>query len=374
MRSFFLNLLLFVLTLAGGTDAFPFEFEQIKSLARSIETRFPPSDYVYIGIGRSPTALIAYFQETRPQMAFNIPLSLTGSINEGFNANELTALYTHLDRFMPSQAQIAGRKILLIDYVLSGRSLSLIPNFLSGYQQSRGFKNAIAVVGLVDSDTRQHQIEELEARISGSVRLQLLPLTSSLSRDFRNRRFGFYSEFGRYEVNHWDTQLYSNFISSPIYQLFRQVLRLRMNYESANNQHDYMRGKDAQELFSKITSRFLEILSNPANQMPLIRLSRLLPETLGLELFKQLMQHWWNRLPEKHPALLIEELEELLADYPHWFWSTYEDITEPIKVSQTILNMSSEQLSPYDLEDRADLVLRTFKAHQCESSLRTQRL
>ncbi|WP_392531832.1 hypothetical protein [Nostoc sp. C117] len=110
------------------------EYEQIKDLCVSILKKYPPNKYCYIGLGKSPTPVLAFLQEYGVE-ASNIALSkFNPSLDKNKEpkqiglGNKLTKeqykeLKHHFDRFIPQQDAIKGKKILLIDYTLSGRSL-----------------------------------------------------------------------------------------------------------------------------------------------------------------------------------------------------------------------------------------------------------
>lgn len=124
------------------------DFKAFRSLAQQIYELYPPSEYIYVGIGRSPTPLIAMMKASfGDTQAVNLPL--TGMVTFAENPKEKDAfgerisnsyisfdqdhdIYTplahrklrqHLDAFMPNAQQISGRKILLIDALGTGESL-----------------------------------------------------------------------------------------------------------------------------------------------------------------------------------------------------------------------------------------------------------
>lgn len=124
------------------------EFEQIRELAANIMGTYPPRDYYYVGLGKSPTPLIAFLQASQVP-AINLPLSkfspalpgVTPSRDSGrgpaLTGAQQQELTTHFDRFLPSQATLNGRAILLIDLSLSGRSLIATREYMQRYLQAK---------------------------------------------------------------------------------------------------------------------------------------------------------------------------------------------------------------------------------------------
>lgn len=105
----------------------PKEYEQLRDLSLAIMTRYPPNEYVYVGVGRSPTPITAFMQSILPGSALNLPLSGLRETEEGkpgLPMGERRArLERHLARFFPQPAVLRGRKVVLMDFSFSGNSL-----------------------------------------------------------------------------------------------------------------------------------------------------------------------------------------------------------------------------------------------------------
>lgn len=115
------------------------EFEFIKSLASYIKTNFPSDQYYYVGIGRSPTLLIAYLKLSDPNSAGFLPA--TGvkwapdvgvyTSDRYTQQGEKEAFQRHFTRFLPSLSELKGRKLLLIDHVQSGVGLRRVKQYIN---------------------------------------------------------------------------------------------------------------------------------------------------------------------------------------------------------------------------------------------------
>ena len=129
------------------------EFDQVQELARDIMRTYPPDRYHYLGLGKSPTAVMAFLQEygSRANIsATNMPLSKFGhsvssmsraesKVAEGapLNAEQRQRLWDHFDRFVPTVSDLEGKDILLIDLVQSGKSLVATQRHLEQYLSER---------------------------------------------------------------------------------------------------------------------------------------------------------------------------------------------------------------------------------------------
>ncbi|MEH2202735.1 MAG: hypothetical protein V7K53_01475 [Nostoc sp.] len=163
------------------------EYDQIKELVENIEKQYPPEKYYYIGMGKSPTPIIA-FMKAKGIPASNIPLSkfspkpnnIRKEDRDKYKNNEkqLTQeqkeeLKRHFDNFVPQAGKLQGKNILLIDYTQSGRSLiashAHIVEYLNEKAQEKklrvnyidhGLDNPPKVVPLALYQKETHKAEE----------------------------------------------------------------------------------------------------------------------------------------------------------------------------------------------------------------------
>jgi hypothetical protein len=122
-----------------------------------IMERFPPEKYHYLGLGKSPTPVIAFLQAygeridpLDPIEASNMPLSKFSPVTSGMSSDqrkyvgggELDAeqrgrLWDHFDAFVPHGPDSSGKAILLIDHVQTGKSLFATQKHLQDYLYAR---------------------------------------------------------------------------------------------------------------------------------------------------------------------------------------------------------------------------------------------
>lgn len=135
------------------------EFAQIQNTVAGILKQYPPKDYFYVGLGRSPTPFLAFLRAIGLRDFANIPLSSMRShpnsptleVDSQPLPDSLKArLFFHFDRHVPSLERLQGRKILLFDYVQSGSSLMAAKAYLELFRQSHPQAGEIEVLALVD--------------------------------------------------------------------------------------------------------------------------------------------------------------------------------------------------------------------------------
>lgn len=125
--------------------------KELHSLALHIHETYPPNEYHYVGLGRTPTPLIAILQEIDNTSAVNIPFSRTAF--SGYEAAESgrllqstepekqverQALIDHLERFVPPTL-MKQKKILVIDAAFSGGTSFGAHELFQAYARLNGF-------------------------------------------------------------------------------------------------------------------------------------------------------------------------------------------------------------------------------------------
>ena len=99
------------------------EFFKLKQITTELLQRFPPSEYFYVGFGRSPTTIIAHLNGHGLD-AVTVPLTAMSIYAESRIGSGLEPeLYQHISTYLPKAEQLGMKKILLIDFVSKGRTL-----------------------------------------------------------------------------------------------------------------------------------------------------------------------------------------------------------------------------------------------------------
>lgn len=100
--------------------------QALAKTADEIFSRNPPEKYIILGIGGSPSPIIAHLQFKAANYAFNVPLSLPvihGTSRRIIPPNSRRALDGHFSRFLPDRDSVGDREIVMIDFSATGNTL-----------------------------------------------------------------------------------------------------------------------------------------------------------------------------------------------------------------------------------------------------------
>lgn len=93
---------------------------------------------VIVGVGRSPTALMAILASIIPRQTFTVPISYFRKLRGDFSQSEITELNNRFQVFLPPPDELLGKKILVLDYSQSGASLDAFINHLQSCLTNHG--------------------------------------------------------------------------------------------------------------------------------------------------------------------------------------------------------------------------------------------
>lgn len=137
------------------------EYRVNKRIAEYIMSQYPPSEYFYLGVGASPTAIIAYLELVAgSNQVGHLPITSGKQIKFMYDSNHyIVALMDgimdrHLRNFLPHQV-IGSRKILLIDFAHHGVTLPLIGEIMGDHLEERGLRNSVSMFAM----TRNRNLE-----------------------------------------------------------------------------------------------------------------------------------------------------------------------------------------------------------------------
>jgi hypothetical protein len=133
------------------------QYDVLKYAAKEVLKRFPPKDHYYIGIGRSPSFLVAMLQNltsdevSSEEVAMNFPAS---GLHDG-GAHDDASYFRHLDALVPKEVLTGNRTIVLLDRsrpfngnaASGGASLQMMKGILERYLAQKGSKVKVAAAG-----------------------------------------------------------------------------------------------------------------------------------------------------------------------------------------------------------------------------------
>lgn len=145
------------------------QYPLVRDTVFEIWERYDPKNHIFVGIGKSPTPIIALMQAISSEVeALNLPLSnirgfKPGGLNrynypQEYNPQLVARLYQHFDHFLPQQ--VNGKRIIVIDFADTGetliRSVEEIRRYYA-YNNPSQVKRIIGL-GLVDSSRTEERL------------------------------------------------------------------------------------------------------------------------------------------------------------------------------------------------------------------------
>lgn len=107
------------------------EYEALRDLSLRILERYPVERYRFVGLGRSPAPIIAFFESLAPDLAFTMPGS---GLKRRLSRNSRRAFRRTFDRLATERGVFADAKeLVLLDFVQSGKSLRQAGRILRGH-------------------------------------------------------------------------------------------------------------------------------------------------------------------------------------------------------------------------------------------------
>lgn len=112
----------------------------VHEVALQIYDACPPSTCLVIGLGQSPTPFVADLSTAAKNYVWNMPLSNfkyhdpDGSVSKKqLSESERSKLFAHLKTFLPPAHFRRGKKLLMVDYAESGKSLLSAQRYFQDY-------------------------------------------------------------------------------------------------------------------------------------------------------------------------------------------------------------------------------------------------
>jgi len=133
------------------------DYREIRNLSLRLVEKFPPAEYHYVGVGRSPAPVMAFLREAG-MATTTIPLSglrKAGQV-EKIRADLPGFLAEHFEQYLPSEKKIRGKKILLIDYASEGNTILETKKYLAEYLAKAGRSSSFETVAFTIAGKRNH--------------------------------------------------------------------------------------------------------------------------------------------------------------------------------------------------------------------------
>lgn len=118
------------------------DYEGIRNLSTHVLERLPVQSHYFLGIGRGPVGLTAFWDLVYPDSVSNFPFSAPGEREiERFDpAKHSAELKPFFDKYLPTDEQLKGRALVVPDDTLSGATLLFFLEATKHYYASQGRK------------------------------------------------------------------------------------------------------------------------------------------------------------------------------------------------------------------------------------------
>jgi hypothetical protein len=180
------------------------EYRSIRSIGEQIMDRFPPEDFQYVGLGASPTAIIAYLESVLgPEAVTHLPLTNGIMLARHYELHSDSSphpeeiLNHHFDTFLPHEFT-SKKNILVIDFANTGLSLQFVHKRLTDYLLDRPERD----LNLVTLALGRRKLFLEALRETG---LETLRLSSFAYHLFLTQRFDEFRRFRKLDLSRVDT-------------------------------------------------------------------------------------------------------------------------------------------------------------------------
>lgn len=141
------------------------DFAELKALSEALLKRYPPDQYYFVGVGRSPDPLITLMELGHPDCCSVVPYSskleslrgmqLAGArslkwARRPYDPVKSKEAFAWLDHYFPKPEVIKGRKVVPVDYASLGLGLGHFSALLETYKEQRNLDFEQSPVGLTD--------------------------------------------------------------------------------------------------------------------------------------------------------------------------------------------------------------------------------
>lgn len=185
--------------LSEALDLVEMHQQELQRLTAKIQKNYPPSDYIYVGVGRSP-ALVTAFLDALGSEVINLPLSNLSNKKEG-QSLDYNTLSKHFESFLLTDSK---KKMLFIDFSTRGRTILALEEIIETLRFKGLFNlaNKFEFFLMVDQmDYEVHVKKALESSLNSNFSVYTLSRKpKSLGVALREQHFDNFSMYYQYDV------------------------------------------------------------------------------------------------------------------------------------------------------------------------------
>ena len=130
------------------------KYANYKKSGLALLRKFSPETHFILGVGRSPVGPVSFLKELtirgKPvsgdisSLAASVPAS---SLKSEVDQDRYDEFFRHFERFLPKDVLQGKRKVVLIDWVIGGKSVKNFKTVLEAYYKRKGIKNEVILSG-----------------------------------------------------------------------------------------------------------------------------------------------------------------------------------------------------------------------------------
>lgn len=210
-------------TIGGASHGSLAEYQELRDGALDILRRYPPSEYVYVGVGRSPSALFAVLENLAASGGGPLALVFPASGLQGQQPDSAReAYFEHFRALLPREVRFGQRRILLVDRSNPGSGTSIVnlQGMLKAYLREVGSNTRVEGVGLSNAPLG-HGLDHIDT----THRRVLQALSSST-----------YEAISKYPSHTIGRHRLKDVVERPEYGAFRRVMAERMKRDPVLHQ------------------------------------------------------------------------------------------------------------------------------------------
>lgn len=232
VKALFFGVTLFLAALSCSAQVLSdAEYTELRAVVEKIEGMFQRDRYVVVGLGRSPTPIVAFLQLGDSGSAVNLPMSDAVGFQSALLKSQgrwtREKLFDHFDRFVPSDAELRGKDVVLIDFCMTGRSLVFASSILKKYFADRRRQTKVLPVPVTMSDRSAGVLACFDGSGFGDQagNVILLQPKGDLFLSLRGEKYDFFAEYDSFSIDDLNDE--KNLRPRQVYALLREVLRAR---------------------------------------------------------------------------------------------------------------------------------------------------
>lgn len=204
------------------------DYHDTKNLVQDIIKRYPPHEYYYVGVGRSPAPIIEVMNAAGIEGASELPLSGSKHLplkNVTGGLDRQKQVLEHLGRYLPDSKILAGKKIVLLDYAYSGEGLTNATEVVDWYLKQKSPGTSVDVMAVTDVNNDQETIAKLKTLEKKGHRVEIVRgrYIKDLATKMYNQSYEFHTKYRSFKLYTFSSEDQPKNFANPEYKLKEHI-------------------------------------------------------------------------------------------------------------------------------------------------------